>query len=282
MLFVPAIGAVLIWWVRRGLPESPRWLALHGRTAEAETIVGDVEAAMRRSGKVLPDPEPPKPFTNAPVSYASLFQPPLRRRVLMMIVAGCCSVIAFFGFSNWLPSLLEAKGVELTKSLAYTALIALAFPLTPLAMSFVADRFERKWQIVAGSCLVVVCGLAFAMQASALGWISFGLLVAVGNNLQSYAMHTYRSELFPTGVRGRAIGVIYASDRLVAAFNSYLIAFILIRGGPTSVLVFLVVISLPQIGLIALIGPRTRGLSSEEVVNTRAEGVGLGPLQAEV
>ena len=282
MLLVPAIGAVLIWWVRRGLPESPRWLALHGRTVEADKIVGDVEAAMRLSGKVLPEPEPPRPFSDSSVSYASLFQRPLRRRVLMMMVASCCSVVAFYGFSNWLPSLLEAKGVELTKSLAYTALIALAFPLTPLAMTFIADRFERKWQIVAGSSLVVVSGLAFAVQATALGWITFGLLVGVGNNLQSYAMHTYRSELFPTGVRARAIGVIYAADRLTAAFNSYLIAFILVYGGPTSVLVFLVMASVPQVALIALLGPRTRGLSSEEVINTRAEGVGLGPLQAEV
>ena len=57
----------------------------------------------------------------------------------------------FFGFSVWLPSLLHARGVEVTKSLAYSALIALTYPLAPFLLSFFADRIERKWQIVAGS-----------------------------------------------------------------------------------------------------------------------------------
>ena len=52
------------------------------------------------------------------------------------------------------------------------------------------------------------------------------LLVTIGNNLSSFGTHTHRSELFPTALRARAIGVIYSIDRLTAAFNGYLIGFI--------------------------------------------------------
>ena len=280
ILLVPAAGAVLIWWVRRGLPESPRWLVLHGRAGEAERIVANVEEAVRRSGRTLPPPETPEVFAQ-PATYGDLFRPPYLSRVLMLILASCSGAMAYYGFNNWLPSLLEARGVEITKTLVYSALIGVAYPLAPLAFSTFADRVERKWQIVVGAAVVAAAGLAFAGQSTAVGWIFFGLLVSVGNNLASYGVHTYRSELFPTGVRGRAIGMIYAVDRLVVAFNSYVIAWLLVTVGVTGVLVFITGASLMNMTAIALFGPRTRNLSSEEVMNTRPEGVGLAPLQPE-
>ena len=281
VLLVPAVGAALIWWVRRGLPESPRWLVLHGRAAEAEQVVTNVEDAIRRTGRTLPDPAALAATPETPVAYADLFRAPLRRRMIMMVIASCFGSIAYYGFNNWLPSLLEARGVEITKTLVYSALIAIAYPLAPLAFSLIADRYERKWQIVVGAAVVAVSGLAFAGQTTAAGWIACGLLVSIGNNLSSYATHTYRSELFPTGVRGRAIGLVYSADRLVTAFNSYMIAWLLVTVGVTGVLTFITAASLVNMTVIGLFGPRTRGLSSEEVVNTRPEGIGLAPLQPE-
>src|ERR1700738_4331007 len=43
LAFIPAVGAVLVWWVRRALPESPRWLEAHGRTFEADQIIANIE-----------------------------------------------------------------------------------------------------------------------------------------------------------------------------------------------------------------------------------------------
>src|SRR5580700_4780309 len=58
VVIIGSIGAFVIWWIRRNLPESPRWLDQHGRTAEADRIVGDLEARIRAdTGKELPPPE---------------------------------------------------------------------------------------------------------------------------------------------------------------------------------------------------------------------------------
>ena len=270
MLLVPAIGAVLIWWVRRGLPESPRWLAGHGRIAEASGILDRIEQAIvRRTGNPLPPviEVPRAPAAGAPSEYryGDLFRWPLRRRTLMMLVASSSGAIAFFGFSNWLPSLLEAQGVELTKSLLYSALVAFSYPIAPFVFSFVADRFERKWQNVAGATLVAACGLLFAGQTTFAGWIFFGVLITIGNNLASYSMHTYRAELFPTTVRARAVGLIYSVDRFSAAFSSYVIGFIIVNVGVTGVLAFVTVAALANIIAIAVFGPRTRGLSADNI-----------------
>ena len=259
MLLVPTVGAIFIWWVRRGLPESPRWLAEHGRTADAARILDGVEADIGARGHRLSPPvaEVARPLPMEPPGL-SLLRGVLLRRTLMLMVVSSSITIAYFGFGTWLPSLLVARGVEVTKSLIYTAAIGLSYPVTPLLFSLVADRFERKWQIVAGSALVVVAGLLFAVQTSAAGWITLGLLVTIGGHLTSCATHTYRSELYPTALRARGIGVVYSIDRLAAAFNNYLVGFILIQGGATGVLIFVAAMASVAMVAVALFGPRVR------------------------
>ena len=266
LLLVPVIGALLIWWVRRGLPESPRWLAAHGRGEQAARILDDVEAVVeRRTGRPLPAPEatPAVVVEVREAAFRELFRGELGRRVLVMIVASCTATFAYFGFNNWLPTLLEARGVSLTKSLSYSAVIALSFPLAPLLFSLFADRTERKWQIVAGAGITAVAGLAFVAQRAPLGWIVCGVVISVAANLLSYGLHTYRSELFPTRLRGRGIGLVYSVDRLSAAFNSYIIGFLLVGFGVAGVLVGVTGAAVISLTTVALFGPRTRGLSAD-------------------
>ena len=266
MLVVPTVGALLIWWVRRGLPESPRWLAGQGRLTEANAILEAVEARIsRRTGPLPPPVQAAPPLPEGQPSYTGLFRPPLLRRTVMLTVVSCATTMAFFGFSNWLPSLLEARGVGVTRSLIYTAIIAFSYPVTPFLISFIADRSERKWQIVWGAALVAAAGLSFAAQSTAVGWITCGLLVTVGNNVTGYATHTYRSELFPTRLRARGIGLVYSIDRIAAAFNSYLIGAVLVGGGPTAVLISISAACLVAIGVVGLFGPRTRGIGADQI-----------------
>jgi putative MFS transporter len=267
MLLVPTIGAIFIWWVRRGLPESPRWLAEQGRGMEAQSILDEVEGRISRR-IALP---PIEPIVSAPTppagGFAELFRGQLFQRTVMLLVVSCAITVAFFGFSNWLPSLLEARGVGVTKSLAYTALIGLSYPLAPFLFSFFADKFERKSQILVGAAVTAVAGLLFVAQAGPVGWIACGLVITLGSILSSYSTHTYRSELFPTSLRARGIGLVYSIDRLVAAFNSYLIGFILVQAGVSGVLVFISAVCVVAMCVVGFFGPRTRGLATEDIRN---------------
>jgi len=277
LCFAPAIGALLIWYVRRGLPESPRWLAAHGRLDEASSIVASLEAdapAVSKPKRSVNLQTPPAKIARG--AFRDLWRPPIRGRTILMIVFHTFQVIGFFGFSNWLPTLLVAKGITVTKSLGYGLAISFSMPLAPLIFVAIADRFERKWQIVAGAVAVAVFGLCFAAltkDSSAFMYIALGLGIAISNNLMSYSYHTYQSELFPTPIRARAIGFVYSFSRLSAILSGFMIAFVLARAGAGGVFV-LISGAMAVVALtIGLWGPRTRGLPLDNV--TAVEDVGI-------
>ncbi|MDB5432023.1 MAG: transporter [Caulobacter sp.] len=267
--FVPAIGAVLVWWVRRALPESPRWLEAHGRPAEAEAVISLIERRVARDlGGPLPPVEAPARVVAGPTAAISMWQPPYRRRTVVMIVFHLFQTIGYYGFSNWLPTLLVSQGITLSKSLAYGAVLALVPPVAPLVFGLFADRVERKWLVVAGALLAAGAGLALSQATQHSNFALYtviGGLVGVGTSLMSLSYHTYQSELFPTQIRARAVGFVYSFSRLSAIFTSYLIAATLERSG--SLGVFALISGAMAVVAITIggFGPRTRGLALEQI-----------------
>src|SRR3984957_5525043 len=101
---IGSVGALAAWWLRLAVPESPRWLALHGRGPEAEAVMKKLEAGGARDiGRELP---PPHPHDTAPAEQGSLgeiMRPPYRSRTVMLSVFNLMQSIAFYGFGSWVP-----------------------------------------------------------------------------------------------------------------------------------------------------------------------------------
>lgn len=269
LTFVPAIGALLIWWVRRALPESPRWLAAHGRALDADRVMSHIEDRVARDlGTPLPAPSQPPMAAAEPMGQMSLWRWPYRRRTLVLIVFHLFQTLGYFGFSNWLPTLLVSQGITISRSLAYTAVLAVVPPIAPLVFSLFADKAERKWLVVSGALLAAVSGLVLASMTETSGFLFFTLAgsgVAIGNSLMSLAYHTYQSELFPTPIRARGVGFVYSFSRLTAMFSGYIIAAILDRAGSSWVFVTIAGAMAVVALTIGLFGPRTRGLALEAI-----------------
>lgn len=268
VVLFPVIGAVLVWWIRRGLPESPRWLVQHGRSIEAEAVVARLETVVEKeTGKPLPPPEPGiQDEVHAKGEFADLMRPPHRKRIVMLAVFNFFQTIGFFGFGNWVPKLVADQGVTVADSLQYAFVIALAYPIGPFLFTLFADRYERKHQIVAAALGTATFGLIFSQQSAALAIIGLGAAITLSNNLLSYAYHAYQAEVFPTRIRARAVGFVYAFSRLSTIFTSFMVAWFSAEFGNIGVFAFIAVAMAIAAGSVGIFGPKTRGRPLEAIV----------------
>jgi putative MFS transporter len=240
VVIIGSVGAFVIWWIRRSLPESPRWLEQHGRTAEAEAIVGALENKIRADGVELTPPQPIAGEAERKTgAWSEMWNAAYRGRTIMLIVYNLFQTVGYYGFSSWVPTLLISQGIGVTKSLVYTFIIAVAAPIGPLVGVLFADRFERKWQIAWAAAGIAVFGLLFAQQATAAGVILCGLLITLCNNWMSFSFHAYQAELYPTRIRAQAVGFVYSWSRFSAIFSGFIIAFFLGNYGTLGVFLFI-------------------------------------------
>jgi putative MFS transporter len=252
-----SIGAVLIWWIRRNLPESPRWLEQHGRDAEAEHIVADMERRIRaETGRDLPPPVIVAGETERKAgAWMEMWSPVYRGRTIMLVIFNLFQTIGYYGFSSWVATFLVSQGIEVTKSLAYVFIIAVAAPVGPLVGVFFADHFERKWQIAWAALGIAAFGLLFAQQTTAIGVVVCGLLTTLCANWLSFSFHAYQAELYPTRIRAQAVGFVYSWSRFSAIFSGFLIAFFLGRYGTTGVFSFIAGAMVVVFIVIGFFGP---------------------------
>ena len=260
-------GAIFVWFIRRAIPESPRWLEQQGRIEEADRIMQEIERRVSSErGAALAEPKLVEGDVYAARgSLKEIWNKNYRARTVLLIFFHLLQPIGYYGFASWVPTLLLAQGINVTESLRYTFVMALASPLGPLVGKAFADVFERKWQVAGSALAIAAFGLLFAQQRTAGGIIFSGVLITLSSNWMSFSYHTYQSELYPTRIRARAVGFVYSWSRLSTVFSSFLIALFLRNYGTVGVFILIACSMLTVFVLISGLGPRTTGRRLEEI-----------------
>ncbi len=210
MLLIGAVGGLALLAGRKNLPESPRWLATHGRTEKAESVVAVAESrAQQRTGAPLPEVTlawvETEPRKSQGLPFAILLRRPYLTRVLVLVAIWIVYYIGNYGWVGLAPTLLVDKGYSLAESIGFTIGTALGYPIGALATVWFTDRIERKTALVLIGSVWTISLVLIGVFPSPGVIIGLGFLATATIGLWDPIMYTLTGEHFPT--RARNLGL---------------------------------------------------------------------------
>ncbi len=236
LLGLSALPGLLVFWIRRHVPESPRFLLVHGREEEARKILIAVAA---ENGRTLPEDfrlEAPQVF---PARIRDLWHRKYARTTALLWLIWFCISLGYYGVFTWLPNLLVVeRGLTLVRSYTYVFLITLAQLPGYFSAAYFVERVGRRptlgvYLLGSGLCtyLFAVAIQPWSYVAAAFG-MSFFALGAWG------ALYAYTPEVYPTQLRTTGMGAASGMTRVAGALAPALGGVLLGLSMPLALTVF--------------------------------------------
>jgi len=266
MFALGGVGALVVWYLRKALPESPRWLESVGRTAEAEALLQSIESEVSREHAPLPPPVP-RASAHASANLGSLLSPALLPRMIVGATTLIVMNTLIFGFVTWLPSFFVQEGLSIVKSFRYSLIMSLGAPFGSAIGAFTSDCWGRKPSIVGASLLTIVLGGIYPFVHQPMALITVGFLLTVPIYILVATLFAiYIPELFPTEVRLRASGICNTFGRAATILTPFLAVALFRSYGIRGVLSLMIGFLLVQIAVVLRFGiePKKRRLEDME------------------
>jgi putative MFS transporter len=177
-------------------------------------------------------------------------------RALLLIAVWFCQTLGFYGFNAWVPTLLAEQGIPIARTLSQSLAISIGVIPGAFVASLIADRWERKHLIALVAVLVGTFGMIYGLSFSTWVIVTFGFLVAMGQQVFAPMLYAYTAECFPTNARNTGAGLSYGIGRLGNAVGPLIVAFLYATYGYRSVFAYIAVCWVLVALLVMAFGPR--------------------------
>jgi putative MFS transporter len=262
LLAVSALPGAVVYFIRRHIPESPRYLVIEGREEEARQVLQHVA---RENGKTLHLDRLEVEERTEAVTVTALWRSRFVRTTVMLWVAWFAISLGYYGVFIWLPGIFVERGFEFLRTYQNTFLLALAQLPGYFSAAYLVEHWGRKatlavYLVFSGVftyLFAVVTGLPFIVGTAML--MSFFTLGAWG------VLYAYTPELYPTEVRATGMGWASGMTRIAGAIAPIL-------GGQLLAVSLVLPLSLYAVSFIVggltvlLLGRETKGRPLTETV----------------
>jgi MFS family permease len=269
LLGILVIPAIFVYYFRRYIPESPRYLVRTGRIAEVNRVLSQMASGRLRPVGDLAitrriDGVEGQVFAREKTRMSEMFQGVLLRRTVVLWVMAVMTFGAQVAVTSLMPTILIAKGFDAGSSLQFALLINIGSLVGAIAAAAMGYLLPRRTTLCGGAIVAAIASAGFGFARSS-GWvIVFGLLTALMFMLLNTTVWMYNPELYPTRLRGIGTGVGTTVGLCSAALFPLAAAALL--DGTGSVGLFLVVAGMYVVmAAVSLFGPETRGRSLEQI-----------------
>ncbi|MDR0211538.1 MAG: MFS transporter [Pseudomonas putida] len=263
VLASPALIGALLFVLRLGTPESPRWLLNKGRADEAQAVIKQVygqDFSLRNL------PEEPK---QKKLSFLSLLHSGYGKRMLFVTMFWTCSVIPVFAVYAFAPKVLGALNLKGDWASFGSVAITLLFVVGCIIATRLINTLGRRSMLIhsflwSGLALLGLGYFHAGAEAVILGLFgAYALFIGGAQVLQL----VYPNELFPTEIRAGAVGVGTSMSRIGAAVGTWLVPMVLDTYGIAFTMYAAAIVTLVGLLFSCVLAPETRSLNLQQAAS---------------